>query len=166
MTSILTLPPPFLANNPSVPTTPKNDKIPALIVAVYFFVATRLRGQQIQGKEYLRQRRAAMAALDAQGAVEGRERFEAPDVDAWLREISDRGWMRLDWFANVVEGSGVSIPLADEDDADEMDHGGDEGRNKNEGAGPKANVSALQWGLGTMVCRMSILSFRTILTLM
>ena len=34
------------------------------------------------------------------------------DVDAWLLEISNRGWLTLDWFEKIVEGAGLEVTMA------------------------------------------------------
>jgi hypothetical protein len=30
-------------------------------------------------------------------------------VDAWLLEIWTRGWLKLDWLENIVEGAGLEV---------------------------------------------------------
>src|SRR5205814_6254759 len=43
------------------------------------------------------------------GEKEGWEDVEAKDIDEWLMEISRTGWLRLDWFENIEEGSGLEV---------------------------------------------------------
>ncbi|KAH0545543.1 hypothetical protein FGG08_000374 [Glutinoglossum americanum] len=120
VTTILTQPSPFLSNAKTAPPEDKKDKIPALIIAVYFFVTTRLSNRETTGSEYVRQRKAAMATMDANPRVwDSDEHFETKDVDAWLKEISDRGWLRLDWFNDVPEGAGLSLEMPEDDELPE-----------------------------------------------
>jgi origin recognition complex subunit 6 len=42
-------------------------------------------------------------------AWEGWEDVGTKDVDSWLLHISARGWLNLDWFENIVEGSGLGV---------------------------------------------------------
>ncbi|KAH0548122.1 hypothetical protein GP486_008150, partial [Trichoglossum hirsutum] len=110
VTTILAQSSPFLSNAKNAPPEDKKDKIPALVIAVYFFVTTRLSNQETTGSEYVRQRKAAMTALEADPRIlEINEPFGTKDVDAWLKEISDRGWLRLHWFNDVPEGTGLSL---------------------------------------------------------
>ncbi|KAI9672039.1 MAG: hypothetical protein M1829_004583 [Trizodia sp. TS-e1964] len=122
VTSILTLPAPFLSNNTKAPHADKKDKIPALIIAVYFFIKTRLLGEAAEAGDYQAQRRLLMKILVAEDspAKDVQEKIVTDDVDAWLREISERGWLRLDWFGNVVEGSGLEIH-SDESEETQME---------------------------------------------
>ena len=32
------------------------------------------------------------------------------DVDAWLMELSAKGWVELDWFGNIESGAGLGLP--------------------------------------------------------
>ncbi|KAI9787207.1 MAG: hypothetical protein M1839_003442 [Geoglossum umbratile] len=108
VTSIITQPSPFLSNDKSAPPEGKKDKIPALIIAVYFFVTTRLSNQETTGVEYVRQRGEAMVAMEANPRVlDGGGPFGTKDVDVWVKEISERGWLRLDWFNNISEEQGL-----------------------------------------------------------
>jgi origin recognition complex subunit 6 len=104
VTSILTQSSPFLSNDKNAAPEGKRDKVPALIIAVYFFVAMRLSNQETTGAEYVRQRKEAMATMEADPRVlGGGEAFGTKDVDAWVKEISERGWLRLDWFNDIPE---------------------------------------------------------------
>lgn len=157
VTSILTLPPPHVANNsPSTAIERKKDKIRALIIAVYLFVATRLSGEETSSDDYKRQRNIVMDAL--QGVEVGMEEREATagrDVDLWLKEVGDKGWQTLDWFANIGEGAGLGLHTNDEVDEDNEDMGDVvEARTpmKHKIAAIKSSKrNTQQAGLGTMV---------------
>lgn len=141
MGSVLTLPTP----NPEKGEGKEKEKIPALVAAIYVLVHTRLTGKEVNGKEYVALRRSILAALKDLRAdeeviekVEKEEAGEAgwegwtnivgKDVDAWLMQLSARGWVGLDWFENIESGSGIEGPqTSDEpmDDAEDEDAGED-----------------------------------------
>jgi origin recognition complex subunit 6 len=140
----------------------KKDKIPALIAAVYFFVGTRLSGRETTGQEYISQRKAVLGTLTIlredeelgekiRGKVkngsewEGWEKVGTKDIDAWLLEISTRGWLKLDWFENIIEGAGVE----GKDDAGQVE-ADDEAHPPLPGEEVE-NKDVLQSGLGTMM---------------
>ncbi|KFY89612.1 hypothetical protein V500_05591 [Pseudogymnoascus sp. VKM F-4518 (FW-2643)] len=145
--SVLTLPTP----KPEKGDKKEKEKIPALVAAVYVLVHTRLTGKEVNGKEYVALRRSILAGFnllryDAKMVekVEKEEEGEAgwegytdvvgKDVDAWLMQLSTRGWVGLDWFENIESGSGVEGPQtrdepmddAEDEDADEDDDGEEE----------------------------------------
>ena len=102
-----------------------------------------------------------MTALDAQAADEQREPIVERDVDAWVREISERGWLRLDWFENVRVGGGLELAARDEgeegDDEAALDEG-EEDRDVRRSQRPLAppalashDPNSVQCGLGTMM---------------
>jgi origin recognition complex subunit 6 len=162
VTTILTLPSPALSNDRDNQREDKKDKMPALIAAVYFFVGTRLSGRETSGQEYVSQRKGVLSALtklreDQQLSEklrlkaedgtewEGWEKVGTKDVDAWLLEISTRGWLKLDWFENIVEGAGVEV----EDNSGHVEEDG-EPYPPMAGEGNE-NKNVLQSGLGTMM---------------
>jgi len=168
VSSILTLPLPELelgAKSQGLATSEavwsrKRDKVPALVIAVFLFVATRLVGRETSGGEYSRRKEIGMRALRGLGG-EGEE-IEGRDVDGWVREIGSRGWQTLDWFANVGEGSGLGLCDGGEEEGSMADEGNGKGgdlveplmpvRRKIQGIGVRnVNVGTLQAGLGTMV---------------
>jgi origin recognition complex subunit 6 len=126
VTTILTTPSP-VASEGSGKGEDKKDRIPALLGAVYFFVRTRLQGVETSGKEYIEQREKVLEGLEQarkevdakKGKGKGEDRdalfwkgwedVGTGDVDAYLQEISGRGWLDLDWFQNVIEGSGLEL---------------------------------------------------------
>ncbi|KFY71449.1 hypothetical protein V499_08358 [Pseudogymnoascus sp. VKM F-103] len=140
--SVLTLPTP----KPEKGEAKEKEKVPALVAAVYVLVHTRLTGKEVNGKEYVALRRGILATLKALRADEevvrkvekeepGEKGWEGwtdivgKDVDAWLMQLSSKGWVGLDWFENIESGSGIEGPEArDEpmDDAEDEDADGDD----------------------------------------
>ena len=90
----------------------------ALIIAVFFFVFMRLMDMQTTGEEYVALRASAIRALEGQaGAENGQEGVDASDVDTWIKEISETGWLKEAWFENIEAGGGVTRlgePVEDE----------------------------------------------------
>jgi ankyrin repeat protein len=115
VTTILALPSPSLGNGGENQREDKKDKIPALIAAVYFYVRTRLSGCETSGQEYVSQRNGVLSTLSKLKKVkeglelEGWENVGTNDIDIWILEISNHGWLKLDWFENIVEGAGLEV---------------------------------------------------------
>lgn len=156
VSSILTLPAPIPDGKRTAAPGHKIDKIPALIVAVLFYVMTRLSGKETSAEEYPREREAAIKALQqietGREEREEREEVDDDDVDDWMREISVRGWIGLDWFENITQGAGLGLPENDidsEDGEDAMEAGAAKRGRFSALSPPKMNN--LQSGLGTMV---------------
>ncbi|KAI9679493.1 MAG: hypothetical protein M1817_005515 [Caeruleum heppii] len=126
VTSVLTLPAPFDPDHATERLPTKRDKIPALVVGV-FFVFARLVGEPIPPTEYIQWRDTALTELaqwmnqhDAATAeVAESENFSPEDVNVWLSEMSERGWMRLDWYQNVEQGAGLEIGANAQDDVED-----------------------------------------------
>ncbi|KFY12664.1 hypothetical protein V492_03743 [Pseudogymnoascus sp. VKM F-4246] len=154
--SVLTLPTP----KPTKGDQKEKEKVPALVAAVYILVHTRLTGKEVSGKEYVALRRSILSGLkdlrvdeEVVAKVEKEEAGESgwqgwtdvvgKDVDAWLMQLSARGWVELDWFENIESGAGVDGPeTRDElmDDAEDADANEDD-------AGEEESIM----GLGTMM---------------
>jgi origin recognition complex subunit 6 len=110
-------------------------KIPALIGAVLAFVIVRLTGQQTDAKEYNQRVRTILGLLrglredeaiaakvgEREDAWDGWEPITKKDVDGWLKEISSKGWLRMDWWENMVDGSGASGQAEEVDEEDDED---------------------------------------------
>lgn len=109
-------------------------KIPALIVAIMSFAIVRLTGEETDAKEYNQRVKKSLALLrdlredeavaakvgEDEESWEGWESITKKDVDGWLKEISSQGWLRMDWWENIDDGSGASghIEPVDDDDID------------------------------------------------
>ena len=136
----------------------KKDKVPALIIAVYFFVATRLSGKETTGQEYTRQKHEALALME-NWEVGRRERGKVveKDVDAWLKEINAKGWLQREWFQNIKYGGGLEKEEDEEDrlsqSGQDSDGGDQNGREKSSRKRKKhsADQETPVYGLGTMV---------------
>ncbi|KFY18295.1 hypothetical protein V491_04811 [Pseudogymnoascus sp. VKM F-3775] len=154
--SVLTLPTP----KPEKGEGKEKEKVPALVAAVYVLVHTRLTGKEVNGKEYVALRRRILAELknlraddEVVARVEKEETGDAgwegwtdtvgKDVDAWLMQLSSRGWVELDWFENIDSGSGVEGP---ETRDEQMDDAEDEDANEDDDGGEESIM-----GLGTMM---------------
>ena len=157
VSSILTLPAPLQSSNGAAASSePKRDKIPAIIIAVYLLVTTRLSGVETSVEDYNRIKSAALRTLNTIDAGKTvREEIAGKDVDEWLWEIRDRGWTGLDWFANIGEGTGLDVDgLRGDNEASEDGTESEQGRMpvKQSLIGlDKSKKNTLQAGLGTMV---------------
>jgi origin recognition complex subunit 6 len=162
VTTILTLPSP-LSNGQDGTKDDKKDKVPALIAAVYFFVCTRLSGRETSGKEYVTQRKGVLNTLtqlredeqlaeklrdkgDGSTDWEGWQTVGTKDVDAWLLEISTKGWLQLDWFENIIEGAGLNV----KDGITQFTDGPVSESHERSGA-INGDKSLMRTGLGTMM---------------
>lgn len=165
VTSCLTLPSPIPTERGKHGKEGEQDEIfktPALIAAVYFFVRTRLLGREVDGKSYSAEKRGVLDILESArkdeemkagiaAKTKGKEAewedwsaVKSKDVDTWLMKISTKGWLELDWFQNVVLGSGLGVngDVVVDDEADK--EGQEEGRERD-------GKDVLQAGLGTMM---------------
>ncbi|CAF9917644.1 hypothetical protein IMSHALPRED_003709 [Imshaugia aleurites] len=134
-------------------------QIPALIVAVYILVTTRLAGTETAPEQYQNRKTLALEIVkDAVGKDFAQVEVGNADIDNCMREFKDRKWTQMDWFGNIAPGAGVGLDGESEDDADDAsDHDeADEG-----GLLPMTRGSVdrrdsldqgyLQVGLGTMM---------------
>jgi origin recognition complex subunit 6 len=106
-------------------------KLPALMAAVLLFAIARLTGKETDAKEYSQRVKTVIAILhdirddettvakvgEEEEAWDGWEHVTKKDVDAWLKEIGSKGWLRMDWWENMAGGTGVSGEV--EEDLDE-----------------------------------------------
>lgn len=156
VSSVLTLPTPKMVNGEST----GKEKIPALIAAVFILARTRLLGVTTDGKEYVGLRKNILNTIRAlridkeliakvTSIHKGKKGWEGygdvvgKDVDAWLMELSAKGWVELDWFGNIESGAGLELPEWVDYDNLELDNGGDD---DDDDEGEEAMM-----GLGTML---------------
>lgn len=128
VSSILTLPTPNQEDRRTERDPAEQVNVAALVMAVYVLVYTRLSGVSMTPEEFIRQRTAAIAAIQGSGIQEAIDEAStgadvAARVNSWMREVSSNGWTGLDWFANVPEGCGLNLDTvgADEVSGDERE---------------------------------------------
>lgn len=114
VSSILTLPAPNQEDRRTERDPVEQVNVAAVVIAVYVLVYTRLSGVPMTPQEFIRQRTAAIHAIQGSGIQEAiDEASNGSDittcVNNWMREVSGNGWIELDWFANVSEGCGLSL---------------------------------------------------------
>ena len=91
------------------PTNVLHDiKIPALIIAIYFFTTARLAGVEIKSEKLVHQMAQALILIEecAEQGVE-LEVVSEMDVRAHLRRVALEKWVEMDWFRNIELGSGI-----------------------------------------------------------
>ena len=132
--------------------------IPALIIAVFLLVTTRLAGIKTQPAEYVRQKNAALQILrDAGRGNNERRQVHEADVDRCTNLFRDKRWTQMDWFGNVPVGAGVGNSSGSEEIVDDGASGFDEAEEQllplqmDAGRMDAATSDYLQAGLGTMV---------------
>ena len=125
-------------------------KIPALIIVVFFLVATRLAGIATPSKRYVYQRELALTIMKELAAQDVElEEVDNADVDALMRQVGARKWTEMDWFANIQLGSGIDI---EEDEANIVDEGPlIPGTRREIRSLEESEPEYLQPGLGTMM---------------
>ena len=134
-------------------------KIPAMIVAVYILVTTRLAGTETAPEKYHNLRNIALEIVkDAAKKDERYMEVGNGDIDNCMRKVKDHKWTQMDWFRNIIPGAGVSLAEGAEDgvedrsDDDEADEGGFLPVTKDDvGRQDSLEQDYLQVGLGTMV---------------
>ncbi|KAH8684787.1 origin recognition complex subunit 6-domain-containing protein [Tricladium varicosporioides] len=121
--SVLTLPTP----DATIPSLFSEDdrKISGLIGAIWFFVIQEISGKDITGSVFKQRRAKILTCLqsvendqvilekigDDEEAWKGWDIPEELHVQNWVVEVSQRGWLDLDWYYNinpnaVAEGKG------------------------------------------------------------
>lgn len=142
-----------------VSTSPASEvKTPALVIAVYFFVTTRLSGTPFSSTKYPQLRSQALEIVKS-SAGEDAEWVEVgeADVDHCMREVKNQRWTEMDWFENVPAGDGMGEEEGDEGVVeDSLDEKVEEGRllpvkGSDVGRDDSSGQDYLQAGLGTMV---------------
>ena len=131
-------------------------KIPALIVAVYILVTTRLAGTETVPDEY--RNRSALALEIVKDFRAADMEVGNADIDNCMREVMDQKWTQMDWFQNITPGTGVGLDEGAEDDDEDGsdDDEADEGvllpvARRTIGQRDSLEQDYLQAGLGTMV---------------
>lgn len=85
-------------------------ELPALIVAVYYFVTCRLSGRQIAPKELSTQINIALEVLNEHLPIHvERDGISELSVKNHMRLVAARKWVDMDWFQNIRVGSGLDL---------------------------------------------------------
>lgn len=106
-----------LPNDARLPVKRKKDKLPALVIAMCFFIMIRVTGRKGGPAECREKERQAVEVVNrsrSDGDGWGREDQEAiqvQDIDAWMVEIKSRGWLRMEWFEKIPDGRTPPPPL-------------------------------------------------------
>lgn len=109
----MTLPAPSSANRPPASREKNNhtDKIPALIIALCVYVATRLSGVPLNQETLDAQRKASLAVLERPefAANASIQKVHPKDIDDWMWELSEKGWMDQEWYKKVPLGNDPAL---------------------------------------------------------
>jgi origin recognition complex subunit 6 len=102
-------------------------KMPALIAGVFFYVSIRMNGTEATQERFNEERKQVLGILRAlkgneefagkigaeEADWEGWEVVSRKDVDAYIKELSDKGWLKLEWYENLVDGMGAAGEVAE-----------------------------------------------------
>ena len=155
--TVLTNSAPCLPNNPRVSAESKQDKIAALVISICIYVTTRISKIPLTPEVFEANCDGAIEVLNLpEYANKGIEKIVAKDVEDWMWELSDRGWMRLSWFTDIdltgdsdvlARSHGIETGHDDED----SDDGRLEAGKRKVTAFSASRKDTLQSGVGTMV---------------
>ncbi|OCK79875.1 hypothetical protein K432DRAFT_354063 [Lepidopterella palustris CBS 459.81] len=135
------------------------SQILALIAVLLFYVLARITNKETTPDEFAQQRDMAISILrgmelEAARGVDEEEMLR--DVESFMRLAQSQGWVRMEWFLNVVQGDNRGEE-GEGGDVDNLDDGGVKGlgaRKRRGGAGREdvgGGNGGLQIGLGTMM---------------
>ncbi|KAF1814354.1 hypothetical protein P152DRAFT_268487 [Eremomyces bilateralis CBS 781.70] len=96
------------------------DAIPALIIAILLYAVTKITGETISGKVYLKKRaQAVTVASQSAGTSTMSEAEMNAEIDGFLRRAQSEGWLDMEWYQNIDEPEDVdeldALMQADED---------------------------------------------------
>lgn len=136
-----------------------NIKIPALMIAIFFYVSPRLTGKEIRSEQVHHQTSLSLTLMRelAERGVDLKPPDEL-DVRNHMRQIALHKWVDMDWFRNIQLGSGIghgsempstaSDCLMEDEDADHMTLSI---RRRVDKEPSESSVEYLRPGLGTMM---------------
>lgn len=117
------------------PTSRSETKLPALVVAVWFFVLQELTGKNTSSREFTERRKRVLEIFasvkededivakigDGEDAWKGWEVVGSADVQAWIVEVTNGDWLEMDWFVNIgsVDDHEDSMDVDGEERGDE-----------------------------------------------
>jgi origin recognition complex subunit 6 len=120
--------------------------IPALVGAIFFYVVAALENKTTNQKEHFEDKKRIWKILrelkedeeSLKKVGEGEEGWEGWDcveetnlkgwvseINEWIAEIVEGGWLKMEWRTNIVDGSGASGKV-DENVDGEVDGNGEE----------------------------------------
>jgi len=134
----------------------RSVKTPALIIALFFIVTTRLAGVPTTPHEYTRQKELALEILEDVSGDADRETVTSEDVDCCMRQFRDEPWKEMDWFRNIQPGFGTADEEGEVEGVSSSDDAAAEGQllpvKRHCGSrSDSADSNYLQAGLGTMM---------------
>jgi origin recognition complex subunit 6 len=136
-------------------------KLPALIAAVLLYVMTGMSGQPPHQFAFVKARdklfkyliglreepEVVKKAGDDESNWEGWEEVTTEDIQNWTDEIADRGWMNMEWYKNVLDGTGANIMEGE----DEGEDGSVEAESEEESVEKRKTMMMSESALGRMV---------------
>lgn len=116
--SVLYLTPPqkgVLGNGKKKEEKTAEQKIPAIVAAVWFFVSCQMLGKDLDGDEYNARRNVVLDVFKEmhddenlkekiahdQAAKDGWVSVDGSDLKTWMNELSEKNWIDMDWFLNI-----------------------------------------------------------------
>ena len=94
--------------------------LPALIIAIFLLIKTRLTGVRTQPAEYAEQRSLALEVLkEIAGEDAEQGKADGADVDECTKQFRDQKWLEMDWFGNIPIGAGLNLAGGSEEAAEE-----------------------------------------------
>ena len=133
--------------------------LPALIIAIFLLVKTRLTGVRTQPAEYAKQRSLALEVLkEFAGEDTEQDKVDGADVDECTKQFRDQKWLEMDWFGNIPIGIGLDLADGSEEaveDRFDLNEAEEElllpSKKFRIGGNKSLAQDYLQAGLGTMV---------------
>ncbi|KXS99378.1 hypothetical protein AC578_8996 [Pseudocercospora eumusae] len=148
----------------AAPTVTKIEiKWPALILALHTITCARMRGLPTLDSSVQAMKREGMEEV-SDGYVGGKRQLEK-DIDFYILEAEDGGWLEMEWYTNIPEGIEDWQDEAEPDEEEEEEtpkkskrpsktplrrkekHGGKEAMDI---GGGRINAAGLEYGLHTM----------------
>lgn len=107
---MLSNPDPCLPNNDSASIEDRRDKLPALVIGICVYVNTRLSGCPLSVPQLEAERKASLKVLELpEFANSEMEKIGPKDVDDWIWDLAERGWVRHEWYQNIKCGSDSDV---------------------------------------------------------
>ncbi len=132
-------------------------KIPALVAAVFFYVVAALENKQTNPKKLSEERKRILKILscfreddaviakvgEGEEGWEGWEAVSMKDLNNWIFDINQKGWLEMEWRTNIVDGMNAGMR---ENDDGELD-----GKEEDKEEMERSSKRVRRIGLGTMM---------------